>query len=332
MTYKLISEMAVGEQLEQVCLVASVESKTTKQNKPFTRVTIKDSSGTLPINIWQVSADDTDLKAGVFAVFKIKIEDFKGSKSATATPPMIVKTPEDLTPYQNQKGLKPEEAEAYYAMLLAAKSKVVDKMVKTYLDVVFDDPKTKAEFIKAPASVTNRGAYEGGLVEHVAKVLMNAEFLVQTQCQVHIMGSVNVDIVIVGALMHDLGKTIAYGIDENGNPFTTRKGMLLEHLPMSYAMSTLAFAKAVEVLRKEVPEEVKDHINHCILAHHGQLAYGSPVTPKSLEAQIVHMADMADSTTSNYAEPTKLNAGNVDEEGFVEGSRFSSRKLFIGTQ
>ena len=111
----------------------------------------------------------------------------------------------------------------------------------------------------------------------------------------------------------------------------TRSGMLLEHLSMSYGISVQAFIQAESILHKPIPEEIKDHINHCILAHHGQLAYGSPITPRSIEAQIVHVADMADSTVSNFAEPSKAGDGNADDNGFVEGSRFSSRQLFVGT-
>ncbi len=325
--------MAVDEQLEQICLVSQVESKTTKAGKPFVKVVVKDSSGSLPINIWQTSASDVaDLKPGVFAVFKLKIEDFKGSKSATASPPMVVKPPEDMSPYQNNHGLSDVEAEAYYDILVQAKNKVSNIFIKTYLDVVFDDPAMKEAFMRAPASVTNRGAYRGGLVEHVAKVLANAQNLIKSQGTGHIKAEIDEDIVVAGVLMHDAGKTLAYEIDENGMPKFTRKGMLLEHLSMSYAISTVAAQSAQHVLRhNSIPEEIMDHINHCILAHHGQLAFGSPVVPKSLEAHIVHMADMADSTTSNYAEPTRANASMVDANGFIEGSRFSNRQLFIGT-
>jgi len=332
MTYKLIKDLAVNDQLEQICLVDKVEAKTTKKSKPFTRVFIKDRSGTLGVNIWQFGPEDmSDLKSGTFAVFKLKVEDFNGSKSASATPPMVVKAPEDLTPYQNNHGLSEQEAKAYYKTLMDAKDKVKNIYIKTYLDAMFGNPTLEALFFIAPASVTNRGAYRGGLVEHVSKVMMNAEAIIKSQSTGHIVAPVDLDLVIAGVLVHDVGKVFAYTIDDNGMAQFTRSGHLLEHLPMSYGVSVQAFIHAESILHKQIPDELKDHINHIILSHHGQLAYGSPVTPKSLEAQIVHIADMADSTVSNYAEPTKNNAANVDEDGFVEGTRFSSRQLFIGT-
>lgn len=335
MTYKLIKDMKVDEQLEQICLVHQVEAKTTKTGKPFVKVTIKDNSGVLPINIWQTLATDMqDLKPGVFAVFKLKIEDFKGGRSASAPPPMIVKVPDDITPYQNQNGLTDEECSYYYKILLDAKNKVTNPYIKEYLSFVFDtSEELRRKFCQAPASYSNRGAYRGGLVEHVAKVMLNAEAILESQARAHIRAKIDRDIVTAGVLMHDYGKMYAYEIDSNGMAKATRQGVLLEHLPISYAMSTLLFDRLErEVLHKQVPQEIKDHIHHCILSHHGKLEHGSPVMPKSIEAQIVHMADMADSTTSNYAEPTVANASNIDDNGFVEGSRFSSKQLFIGNR
>lgn len=330
MNYKLIKDMVATEQLEQVCLVAQVEARTTKAGKPFTKVTVKDKSGTLPINIWQTSPGDmADLKAGVFAVFKLQVEDFKGMKSATAQPPMLVKAPDDLVVYQNKIGLSDEEAEHYYKILMDAKARVKNPLIKCYLDVIFDSPAIKELFIKAPASATNRGAYRGGLVEHVAKVMMNADAIIKSQAANHILAKPDEDIIIAGVLMHDIGKMYAYSIDENGGATTTRSGTLLEHLPMSYGFSVQSFIHAEDVLRKPIPEDIKDHINHCILAHHGKLEYGSPVTPKSLEAHIVHMADVSDSGTSIFTEAVAAGT-NPNADGFVEGTKLSSYKLYVG--
>lgn len=332
MSYKLIKDLVVDEQLEQICLVTSVESKSTKTGRPFVKVTIKDNSGTLAINIWQTSATDiADLKPGVFAAFNFKVEEFKGMKSASAPPPMIVKAPADMAPYQNQNGLNEVECNHYYQILLDAKKRVVNPYIKAFLDMLFDDPFVKLAFCGAPASASNRGAYRGGLVEHVAKVMMNADMIMKSQRASHINAPFDEDIVIAGVLMHDYGKIAAYEIDDNGMAKTTREGVLLEHLPMSYAIASRSFAKLEEhVLHKMVPTDIKTHIFHCILSHHGKLEHGSPVQPKSIEAQIVHTADLSDSTVSNYAEPTKANISMVDANGLVEGNRFSSKQLFVG--
>jgi 3'-5' exoribonuclease len=330
MNYKLIKELAVGEQVEQICLVDGIEAKQTKQSKPFTKLTIKDKSGTLPVNVWQTSpADMSDVQVGTYVVMKLKVEEFNGNKSAVAPPPMPIKAPDDLTVYQFNNGLTDPEAEHYYTLLLHAKARVQDVYIKCYLDVVFDNPNIKKAFIKAPASSVNRGAYRGGLVEHVAKVLMNAEMLVQSQATNHIKYPPNMDIIIASVLMHDIGKMYAYDIDQSGRAVTTRSGILLEHLPMSYGISVQSFIHAESILRKPIPEEIKDHINHCILAHHGILEYGSPVTPKSLEAHIVHMADMSDSTVSNFTEGSAA-ASNVNDQGFTQGTKFNSLKLYVG--
>lgn len=244
---------------------------------------------------------------------------------------MIVATPDDTGPYESARGLTREQAEGMYDALMEFKAQVKNVYIRTYLDVIFDNPDVKEQFTTAPASVSNRGAYRGGLVEHTYKVMLNAMALIASQRMARDPAPIDDEIVIAGILTHDLGKMYAYAIDSTG-PSHTRSGLLLAHLPMSYGISVQAFIQAESELRKEIPADIKDHINHCILAHHGVLEYGSPIKPQSIEAQIVHTADMADSTTSNFAEVTLDELPHVDKQGFVPGSYFSSKTVYVGNK
>jgi len=330
-SYEPIRTFKVGDTKNQVFLVADTEARTTKKGKPFARLILKDASGQITTNVWDFDLkDNLELKAGVFIMLTIEVDEYQGTKNASArSAPMIVNAPEDVSLYESQSGLSPAQAQSYYNRLMEFKGQVKNPFIQAYLDVIFDNPETEAKFKIAPASVTNRGAYRGGLVEHTYKVMLNAEALIRTQREAQNPPPIDTDIVFAGVLTHDLGKIHAYVIDTTGPKFT-RSGLLLDHLPMSYAISIQSFMYAEDVIHQPIPEEIKDHINHCILAHHGLLEYGSPVKPRSLEAQIVHMADMADSTTSQYAEPTRDNLDQRDEQGFVPGTWTSSKLLFVG--
>jgi 3'-5' exoribonuclease len=329
--YRPIKTFEVGEKITQVFLVASVEGRTTKANKPYARVVLKDKGGQITVNLWDFDPKDfSEFVAGVYAQMTIEIEDFKGSRQAKSrAAPMVVAQPEDPSDYESDLGLSPAQAEAFYATLMRYKNDVENIFIKTYLDVIFDNASTKDKFITAPASVTNRGAYRGGLVEHTCKVMHNARAIVNSQREAKDPAPIDYDIVIAGVLAHDLGKMFSYKVSATGVEFT-RSGKLLEHLPMSYGFSVQSFIQAESVLRKAIPEEIKDHINHCILAHHGRLEYGSPVKPRSVEAQIIHVADMADSTASCFAELTRDGLDRVDDNKFVEGSWITSKTLYVG--
>ena len=329
--YRSIKKLEVGEKITQVFLVASIEGRTTKAGKPYARVVLKDKGGQITLSLWDFDPKDfSEFVAGVYAQMTIEIEDYRGARQAKSrVMPMIVAPPSDPSDYESDLGLSLEQSEYFYEKLMEYKNKVTNVFIKTYLDVIFDNKATKDKFITAPASVSNRGAYRGGLVEHTFKVMLNAAGIMASQAQAKDPAPIDFDIIIAGVLCHDLGKMYSYSIDSTGPSFT-RSGMLLEHLPMSYGISVQSFIQAEGVLRRPIPEEIKDHIHHCILAHHGRLDYGSPVKPRSVEAQIVHIADMADSTSSCFAELTRDGLDRIDDNGFVEGSWITSKTLYVG--
>lgn len=220
----------------------------------------------------------------------------------------------------------------HFQYLMSIVESVKDPYIQEYLRCVFQDHEDLVSlFVNAPASQSNRGAFRGGLVDHVRKVMHNALSIMQSQLVGNKPPLINRDIVIAGVMMHDIGKAYAYGVDEEGCAYTTQSGHMLQHLPMSYGISIQAFIQAESKLGVSIPESLKNHINHCILAHHGVLEYGSPVKPMSIEAHIVHVADMADSTTSNFAEDSRKNT-NVTKDGFITGTIYSNTRLFVGDE
>lgn len=333
MNYRQIKTFQEGETIEQIFLLAHVDRGVAKNGKPYGNIIVRDRSGQISVKLWDFDPSDyVEFRVGAFIKMNIEVEIYRGSKQAKSrSQPMVVSPPQDLYIYESARALTVVETEEYYQRLMEFKNSVTNPYIKTYLDVIFDNEEIKQRFITAPASVTNRGAYRGGLVEHTYKVMLNALAIISSQQAARDSALINKEIVIAGVLTHDLGKMYAYQISFAGPEFT-RSGRLLEHLPMSYGISIQAFIQAESLLHRSIPEEIKDHINHCILAHHGQLEYGSPVRPQSLEAQIVHMADMSDSTTSNYAEPVFNNDDQRDQEGFIEGNRFASKTIFVGVK
>ena len=330
--YKPVKAFHEGDIIEQVFLISQVSKGVTKRGDPFATLTLQDESGRFPCKQWQFDpAQYPEIKAGVYAKMKVKVESYQGSlQGKSLGMPMPVDPPQDSSNYELHPGLSAEAALHYYDRLMEYKDAVENPFIKAYLDTIFEDNIVVQKLFKiAPASVTNRGAYKGGLVEHVYKVMINAMAMVESQGAANDPAPVDRDIVIAGVLTHDLGKMYAYEVTTTGVGFT-RSGLLLGHLSISYSLSIQAFIQAESAIHREIPEEIKDHINHCILSHHGQLEYGSPVKPQSIEAQIVHVADMSDSTSSNFAEPIVANLDGKNEDGFVEGNYFSAKTIYVG--
>lgn len=138
-------------------------------------------------------------------------------------------------------------------------------------------------FLRTPAAHSHHHNYIGGLIHHTYEVMKFADSISSSiQC--------NRDVIITASLFHDLMKVKEYTLLGDYLPFGNKIG----HVTGSayYFMSIADSAN--------VSSEIKDEVVHCILAHHGRKEWGSPVEPNSVEAVIVHQADMLSSRINPF--------------------------------
>lgn len=157
------------------------------------------------------------------------------------------------------------------------------------------------EFLEAPAALHFHHSYRGGLLAHTLEVTELALRMAEAHPQV------NTDVLIAAALWHDLAKIYEYKlarfhdgrarpkrflIQEQGDDyedlwFITDYGNLIHHINGSNAEFVVAAAN------HGVSREIRDAVSHCILSHHGPMKeWGSPIAPQTLEAILLHQADM----------------------------------------
>lgn len=139
------------------------------------------------------------------------------------------------------------------------------------------------KYKKAFAAQKVHDAKEGGLFEHTIRVAVNAYNASR------LYPTANASVVIVSALLHDLGKTIE--LDSKGN--YTMEGQLFGHIYMGAQIIEGYFNELV-TMGYQVSQKTRYNVIHCILAHHGELEWGSPVNPKTIEAEILHECDGID--------------------------------------
>jgi 7,8-dihydroneopterin 2',3'-cyclic phosphate phosphodiesterase len=132
-----------------------------------------------------------------------------------------------------------------------------------------------------PAGVYQHHSYVGGLVEHTISVFKLCESLCDI-VEEQYSGQVNRDLVLAGAILHDIMKVYCYE-ESGGDEFRTSEfGGLVDHLSLMIA----------EIYKRGFPLE----LIHVISAHHGD---AGPTKPKTVEALIVSVADQADSDLNN---------------------------------
>ncbi len=137
-----------------------------------------------------------------------------------------------------------------------------------------------------PAAVRHHGAVVGGLIEHTVNVTLIADRLTQLYTS-------NQSLVLAGALLHDIGKLEE--LEEQVGLGFTAAGRMFGHivLGMRYVQD-----QARQVA--ELDEATCQDLLHIILAHHGTQEYGSPICPATIEALIVHQADVAEAKLTGF--------------------------------
>jgi len=159
--------------------------------------------------------------------------------------------------------------------------RVEEPHMRRLLDEFFKDPEFFKSFTLCPASIQLHSAAFGGLLHHTINV---AEMCLKI-IQLHPL--LDSDLVITGALLHDIGKVRNFVVTTNIN--ATTEGNLLGHILLGDE-ELMSRIKRIEGF----PEDVGQKLRHILLAHHGRKEWGSPVEPMMPEALAVHEADDLD--------------------------------------
>ncbi len=144
-------------------------------------------------------------------------------------------------------------------------------------------------FFEAPAGRYQHHSYAGGLVEHTLATVKLAIAMVENLAEYYGVKDVNRDYVVAGALLHDLYKPLIYKAEAEGSYSLSKVGSRLDHL-------TLLLAEAY----REFPLDFL----HVLAASHGEWG---PISPRTIEALIVHLADLMDSRLAGEIQKAALN-------------------------
>ena len=142
-----------------------------------------------------------------------------------------------------------------------------------------------------PAAYNIHHAFEGGLYVHTIGVYENAVSLAR-----HYMSrtAIDMDLIITGSLLHDIGKLVEYNQDGS----YTLIGNMLSHLVVGVEMiDDACYQLNINNYDMDIIK-----LKHIIASHHGELQYGSPNEPVITEAYIINAADREDAKLETVAE------------------------------
>ena len=167
------------------------------------------------------------------------------------------------------------------------------------LNDLFQDEGFMEVFSACPASIQLHSAAIGGLLHHTLNVVEICAKMLQLQ------PGLDKDVVIAGALLHDIGKTRSFTVTTNINH--TAEGNLIGHLVIGDEI-LLDRIRSIDGF----PEDIALKLRHIVASHHGRKDWGSPVEPMMPEALLVHEADDMDAKL-NYMVSKREEAVTEDD-------------------
>lgn len=195
---------------------------------------------------------------------------------------------------------------------------VKNEFLRELLDSLLGENGSCQEFFDSPAAKTYHHALIGGLASHSLQVARYALGIYEFTPS---RDSIDRDILVVAALLHDIGKVKTYSTDDYAFEYTDR-GQLEEHIAIGVRILERAIVKI-----DGFPETLASELIHAIISHHGELQYGSPVTPKTREAFILALCDNLDARLDHFE---SMAAVTQEDSSWTEYSRMFQSRLYKG--
>lgn len=310
-----VRDVSEGQSVSDIFALSQAQRKEAK-NGPYWQLTLTDATGSIEARIWHPQSQHYEgLKAEQFAVVSGQVASFKDQLQMNVTDLAVIDPAEaglDLTDFLPSSAVPPAELLQEMEDFLAAELSF--KPWAALCRNLLRDERIRTALLSAPGAKSIHHAYAGGLLEHTLAIMRICKAMSELYPQV------DKEVLLVGALCHDLGKAfeLSHGISRE----YTDAGRLLGHIQIGLEVLEPFLHKV-----RDLPEEMAMHLKHLVISHHGELEFGSPSRPQTVEAFILHHADNMDSKI-NTVQGALTGPDGAETEGWSEYHRTLGRYLF----
>lgn len=286
---KYIESLREGERINEIYLCKVKQSAMTKAGKPYDTLVLQDKTGMLDAKIWEpgsVGIDEFD--ALDYIAVMGDITSFQGNLQLNVK--RIRKVEEGEYEPENYLPVSTRDIDEMYIELKALIASVRQPYLKKLLESFFtEDKEFEKRFKFHSAAKTVHHGFVGGLLEHTLSVAKHCAYFAS------VYPMLNRDLMISAAIFHDIGKLEELStFPENDY---TDAGQLLGHIMIGTEM----VGERIRTI-PGFPQGIANELKHCILAHHGELEYGSPKKPALAEALALSFADNIDAKMETLRE------------------------------
>lgn len=316
-----LNQLVDGQEADLFVVLARKEESKTREGKIYFRVTFRDAGREITFPIWGDSpwaqGCRDDWRPGVF--YKIRAI----YRETSFGPQLEIRKLRDAVESDRTDGFDPlallprtryDVLDLYTQLTTIAKERIVRPAISAMISEILADH--RETLLDLPAAVHHHHATRGGFLEHVLSVVKNAIFLGEKYAELyaHIDPPLSVDLVIAGAILHDIGKLRELRTTSTGAEYTPH-GELIGHIVLGRDIVREYGAK------HELDAETQLRLEHIVISHQRTAEWGSPKPPMTMEALLVHYADDIDAKLQMMVDAFETDP----REGFM-----TSRKNSLG--
>lgn len=305
-----IKDLREGENVSEIYLCKTKQALKTKAGKSYYSLLLQDQSGTVDAKIWELNPGIGHFEAMDFIKVEGNVTSFQGALQLNIR---RVRKAQDME--YNPADYMPVSRfniEEMYKELLTYVNKVSEPHLRALLEMFFVQDKDFIRSFKSHSAAKSvHHGFVGGLLEHTLSVTKLCDFYTMRYPML------NKDLLLTSAMCHDIGKTEELSLFPEND--YTDDGQLIGHIVIGVEM---IHDKIREI--PGFPKVLASELKHCIVAHHGELEYGSPKKPALMEAMALNLADNTDAKMETM---TELFAGAEDNLEWLGFNRLLDSNL-----
>ncbi len=288
---KFIESFREGERIGDVYLCKYRQSAVAKNGKTYENVVLQDRTGTIDAKIWDPNSSGiSEFDAMNYVNVTGDVTSFQGTLQLNIK--RVRKADEGEFNPADYLPVSEKDRDGMYRELMELLGQVQNPFLQQLIKKYFDDEVFVKAFKNHSAAKTVHHSFVGGLLEHTLSVVKFCDFYVKQY------PFLNRDLLFTAAAFHDVGKLKEISnFPENDY---TDDGQLLGHIIMGSELVGYGCRSI-----KGFPKRLASELQHCILAHHGELEYGSPKKPALPEALALNLADNTDAKLETMKELIK---------------------------
>ncbi|HKD36351.1 MAG TPA: HD domain-containing protein [Pirellulales bacterium] len=290
----LLSQLTSGQEADLFALLCGREELTTRDGKPYFKVTFRDHAREVSFPIWNdstwaVECRESWLPGGFYklrAVYRetsygpqLEIKKIRPTNDADAA--------DGFDPLMCQPQTRFDPREMFDELIAIARDRIDNVALRGLVLDVLEDNRT--DLVCLPAATRNHHAFVGGWLEHVLSVTRTCVMLADKYDAYYpdLKPRLDKGLVVAGAILHDIGKLREIRQEPQGAAYTA-EGALIGHMLQGRDIVREA------AVGRGLSSETLLRLEHVVISHQRLPEWGSPKPPMTPEALIVHYADDLD--------------------------------------